>query len=334
MPLALGPQFEGLAVPSADHLIYSVAPIPGYPAYFIGKDNSGNACLLISAPDKDSRPQVPIRLESLEVAFDIPSVVKRGGTVSEGIFTVVRCRTNDAEIIRYFLSIGETLLRILGPTPSHAAIRDTIIRLAHIFQRMQSPAARSVNGLFGELFFIRRSHNPFRVLAAWRVQDISRFDFNSGSLRVDVKTASGRQRIHAFSYDQCNPPSGTLAVVASMFVEQAASGISLQEIVREIERIVATNTDLVLKLHETVAETLGRSLREALNVCFDHRLAASSLQFYDLRAIPAVRDMLTPGVSDIHFRSDLSGGSVVSLEQLIDREPLLIDFLPEGWKRS
>ena len=51
-----------------------------------------------------------------------------------------------------------------------------------------------------------------------------------------------------------------------MFVEQAAGGISLQEIVREIEGIVATNTDLVLKLHETVAETLGRSLGEALGI--------------------------------------------------------------------
>src|ERR1041385_3536774 len=77
MPLALGPLFEGLPVPTADHPIYSVAHIPGYPAYFIGKDNNANACLLISAPDKESRRHVPIRLESLEVAFDIPSVIKR-----------------------------------------------------------------------------------------------------------------------------------------------------------------------------------------------------------------------------------------------------------------
>lgn len=330
MPLALGPLFEGLPVPIADHPIYSVAHIPGYPAYFIGKDNNANACLLIAAPDKESRRHVPIRLESLEVVFDIPSVVKRAAKVSEGTFTVVRYRTNDAEIVRYFLSVAETLLRILGPNPSRAAISDAITRLAQIFQRMQRPATRSVNGFFGELFLIRQSQNPFRALAAWRTQDTSRFDFNADSVRIDVKTAAGRQRIHTFSYDQCNPPSGTVAVAASLFVEQVAGGTSLREIVREIEELVATNTELVLKLHDTVAETLGRSFPEALSVRFDRRLSASSLQFYDLRSIPAVRDEPPPGVSDIHFRSDLSNAAQVDTKRLLEREPSLADFLPQG----
>lgn len=330
MPLALGPLFEGLPVPSADHPIYSVAHIPGYPAYFIGKDNEANACLLIAAPDREAHRHVPIRLEHLEVVFEIPSVIKQAGKVTEGTFTVVRCRANDTEVIRYFLSVGETLLRILGPSPSRAAIGDAITKLARIFQRMLSPATRSVNGLFGELFFIRQSQNPFQVLAAWRTQDSSRFDFNAGSVRLDVKTAAGRQRIHTFSYDQCNPPSGTTAIVASLFVEQTAGGISLQEIVREIETLVATNAELVLKLHDTVAETLGRSLHEALGVRFDDRLSASSLQFYDLRSIPAVRNEPPPGVSDIHFRSDLSSALQADTTRLLEREPSLADFLPEG----
>ena len=288
-----------------------------------------NACLLIAAPDREARRHAPIRLESLEVVFDVPSVVKRSGNVSEGTFTVVRCRSIDAEIIRYFLSVAETLLRILGPNPSRVAISNAITRLAHIFQRLQSPATRSVNGLFGELFLIRQSQSPFRVLAAWRAQDTSRFDFNTGSVRMDVKTAAGRQRIHTFSYDQCNPPSGTTAIVASLFVEQIAGGISLRDIIHEIETLVATNTELVLKLHDTVAETLGRSLHEALSVRFDHRLSASSLQFYNLRSIPAVRNEPPPGVSDIHFRSDLSSAPQADTTRLREREPSLADFLPE-----
>jgi hypothetical protein len=329
MPLALGPLFEGLTRPAADHPIYSVAHIHGYPAYFIGKDNNANACLLISAPDKESRRHVPIRLESLEVAFDIPSFIKQSGKVSEGTFTVVRCRSNDGEMVRYFLSVAEILLRILGPNPSRGAISNSITRLAHIFQRLQSPATRSVNGLFGELFLICESLNPFRTLAAWRTQDTSRFDFNTGSVRIDVKTAAGRQRIHTFSYEQCNPPSGTTALVASLYVEQAGGGISLQEIVREIEGLVATNAELVLKLHDTVAETLGRSLNEGLRVRFDRRLSASSLHFYELRSIPAIRDEPPLGVSDIHFRSDLSGLGHIDTRRLLDCDPSLADFLPK-----
>jgi hypothetical protein len=246
------------------------------------------------------------------------------------MFTVVRCRSVDPEIIRYFLSVAETLLRILGPTPTRAAVSDAITRLAHIFQRLQSPATRPVNGLFGELFLIRQSRNPFRALAAWRTQDMSRFDFNAGSVRLDVKAAGGRQRIHTFSYDQCNPPSGTTALAVSLFVEQTAGGVSLRQVVREIETLVVTNFELVLKLHDTVADTLGRSLKEALSVRFDRRLAASSLQFYDLRSIPAVRNEPPPGVSDIHFRSDLSGAPRADIRRLLDRDPSLADFLPEA----
>jgi len=329
MPLALGILFEGLAVPSADHLIYSVAHIPGYPAYFVGKDNSANACLLVAAPDRESRRQVPIRLESIEVVFDVPSIIKHTGKVTEETFTIVRCRSNETEIVRYFFSVGETLLRILGPNPNRSAISDAIAKLAHIFQRMQNPALRSVSGLFGELFLIRVSQNPFRALAAWRTQDTSRFDFNAGSVRIDVKASSGRQRIHTFSYDQCNPPSGTMAVAASLFVEQAAGGVPLREIIREIEGLVATNAELVLKLHDTVAATLGRTLQEALGVRFDRRLSATSLQFFELRSIPAIRTEPPPGVSDIHFRSDLSNTPHADLKKLLEREPSFADFMPE-----
>jgi hypothetical protein len=329
MALALGPLFDGLPAVSADRLIYSVGPIPGYPAYFIGRDNEGKACLLISVSEQDKRQHAPIRLESLEVLFEVPSLIRRAGKVVEGTFTVVRCRSTDPEIIRYFLSVAETLLRILGPMPERVAVGSAVNRLAHIFQRLQNPPARPVNGLFGELFLIRQSRNPFHVIAAWRPQDTSRFDFNTGDIRLDVKTASGRRRTHTFSYEQCNPPSGTLAIAASLFAERAAGGLSLRDLIREIEGLVATNTDLVMKLHDTVAETLGSSLQEALSVRFDQRLAASSVQFYDLRSIPAIRGEPPAGVSDIHFQSDLSNSPKADMTKLLERQPAMSDFLPD-----
>ena len=97
-----------------------------------------------------------------------------------------------------------------------------------------------------------------------------------------------------------------------------------------ISRFKFTRSELVLKLQDTVAETLGRSLNEGLRVRFDRRLSASSLQFYDLRSIPAVRSEPPPAVSDIHFRSDLSCASQAETSKLIEREPSLADFLPKS----
>jgi hypothetical protein len=332
MDLALSHIYSSLATPTppeGDRLIYSVAPVPGHPGYFIGKDNESHACVLIAVVDRDRRPHAPIRLESLEVQFEVQSLIKAGREISEGTFTVVRCRSPEPEIIHYFLSVCETIVRLLGAQPTRAAIAGAINRLALIFQRLQSPPSRPVNGLLGELFLIRQCHNPILTLAAWRTQDVSRFDFSAGDIRLDVKTTNGRIRAHSFSYEQCNPPTGTTAIAASLFVERLAGGVSLRELILEVERLAGSSTELVMKLHDIVAGTLGNSLPEALSIRFDRRLAASSLQFYDLNAIPAIRGDLPAGVRDVHFRSDLSAAAAISIAGLIAAEPGIADFLPD-----
>ncbi len=331
MEASLEKIFGNINLPSSSEygrVAYSVAPIREVDGYFVGKDNEGKACLLIKIVDHDSCQQAPIRLESLEVQFEVLSLVRSGSATREDTFTVIRCRTAQPEIVRYFLSICATIIGILGVGPSRAAVTGAVNRLVLIFQRLQNPASRGVYGLFGELFFIRQSLSPLRALDAWRTQDISRFDFSTGDIRLDVKATTGRTRIHNFSYEQCSPPPGTIGIVASLFVERTASGMSLGELVADIDRLSNSSADLVLKLHTIVAETLGVTAREALEFRFDLRLAESSLRFYDLRTIPAIRGDTPLGVSDIHFRSDLSGLEEAFLTELAKRDPVLLDLLP------
>ena len=107
-------------------------------------------------------------------------------------------------------------------------------RLAAIFQKTQKPPARTVNGLFGELYLISRSTNPVRTLTAWRTDETARFDFVEGDVRLDVKATTGRMRAHSFSYEQCNSPPNTLSIVASMFVERVSRGITLRILIDDI----------------------------------------------------------------------------------------------------
>jgi DNA mismatch endonuclease Vsr len=83
--------------PNGARRIYAVSPVPGYPGYFIGKDNESHACLLIAVTDRNGRPHAPIRLESLEVQFEVLSLIKAGGETVEGTFTVLRCRSAEPE---------------------------------------------------------------------------------------------------------------------------------------------------------------------------------------------------------------------------------------------
>ncbi len=332
MGLGLAEAFESIDPPPSEDpkkLIYAVVPIPGTTSYFVGKDTEALPCLLAATVDTPGRLQAPIRLESLDVQFDLPCYVRKESTVEQqGTFTVIRCRSHDLETVKYFLSVCETILRIVGDKPTRASLSSAVQRLAAIFQKLQRPPTRSIDGLFGELYVLWRSANPVRALNAWRMDEAARFDFSDGDVRIDVKATSRRSRVHTFSYDQCNPPPGSLAIVASLFVERAANGMTLRSLLSEIERMVSAQADLVFKLHEVAVGTLGASLNESLIQRFDVRLADSSLSLFDLRDVPAIRGPLPVGVSDVHFRSDLSPLRALSIQALIDRDPVFWDLLP------
>ena len=332
MDVSLNDIFDSIVPPrgeNPDKSLYAVMPIPDYDSYFVGKDRESHACLLVTTVDRARKHLPPIRLENLDAQFELHCrISKNQETDREGTFTVIRCRSLELKIIRYFLSVCETVLRMVGDKPAQRAVFEAVNRLATIFQKMHKPPTRSVNGLFGELYVIWRSGNPVRAMNAWRMDEAARFDFSDGEIRLDVKTTSGRVRAHTFSYDQCNPPPSTTAVIISLFVERASGGLALHFLMAEIESMVAAHPDLVLKLHEVVAATLGTSLNEALGITYDMKLANSSLRIFSMSDVPAIRETLPTGVSDVHFRSDLSGLPTLSRQSLVDLDPVFWDLLP------
>jgi hypothetical protein len=323
--------FETIAPPQADAgvQLYAVVSIPGLTSYLVGKDDASRACLLVATAQGARDLHPAIRLETIDVQFDLHCRLKKGtDPASEGVFTVIRCRALDGETIRYFLSVCQTVMKMLGDSPSRSQVAAAVNRLIAIFRRAQNPPSRTLNGLFGELYIISRSRDPAKAVAAWRIDDTARFDFTAGDVRLDVKSSGGRLRMHTFSFEQCNPPPATFGVVASLFAERIARGVSLHSLVERIEGRLAGNADLILKLREVVASTLGSALRDAFDSGFDMRLAESSLRFFRTTDIPAIRGNVPAGVSDVHFTSDLSALQASSAESLAAFGPDIRDLLP------
>ena len=205
---------------------------------------------------------------------------------------------------------------------------DAVRRLVDLFQRLERPSSRSVTGLFGELYAIHASTSPATAVDAWHSAIDDRFDFSIGDVRLEVKASSTRQRAHSFSLEQCTPPPATLGILLSLFVETSGGGLSLLELVERIERHLDGNLDLILKLQETVAEGLGATAATALSMRFDEDLARSSLQVYELIAIPAVRDGVPSEVSQVRFRSDISRTPIADVAALIAQHQQARALLP------
>jgi hypothetical protein len=318
MLLDLAGLLDGLESPGPGEGVFTVREIPGLGAHFVGRDDQSHACVLVSAVDGGYR--APLRLSGLDVQYGLECVVKLPGCPElRRAFTVIRCTAEGQQVERYFLYVMGSVVSLFGEQPRLQFIAETIMRLAAIFQRLSSAARESVTGLIGELVLIAKSSDPVAAIAAWRQDPEERYDFVCRDLRLDVKASMTRRRVHGLSYEQCAVPSGAVGVLASLFVERSAGGFSLEQLIEFIARRIGSDSAMVFRMQQTIADTLAADLPHALSFGFDFDMAAASLAFFDLGMIPAVRGALPPGVGQVRFVSDLSTATPIDSVSLCDR---------------
>ena len=295
----------------------SAARIPGYGNYRLAKDSSGSPCLLLrQAPS--ATPTSPIRLQNLIVSYGVPCVITcPDNDQEEGTFTIVKCSNVDPSLFPHFLKILSPIIVTLGTAPTAAAVRRAISGLVELFQALTTPAKKSVQGLWAELFVIRYASNPSDLARAWHGSPGEHIDFVSGRHRIEVKSSSTRERIHHFSLLQLTPPVQARLLVASVFVESIGGGVSLRQITDEIRTILSEDPVLLARFDAVFYATLGASWMEAMEERFDSELASESLQFFDSLQIPKVGGPIPLPVSGVRFTSDLSGVPIVDTATLL-----------------
>jgi hypothetical protein len=309
--------FTDLPVPTSHDAVesFSAASLPGA-AHRIAKDTHGWPALLLSSLSAvGEHPR--IRLEHLDIQHGVLCrITNSRGVTEDGTFTIVRCTESDAELTRYFLRAFDPILRSLGSNPTAPAISRAVNSLAELFRALTQPPSKSVSGLWAELLVIRQASDPVALLHAWHISLEDKFDFNAGAQRVEVKSTSQRVRIHNFSLEQLMPPTGSRVIVASLFVEKAGGGTSVESLKDEIRELAEARPELQERLDRVVASTLGSTLRQSLTERFDRELACESMLWFDGGAIPIIPTPLPWGISDVHFRADLSQCPPISRQTL------------------
>jgi hypothetical protein len=308
--------FKTLPTPTKEDLqSFSVVQI-GTTLHKVGKDVLGCPVLLISTTSGQNGPK--IHLEHLEVQHLVRCHVINDKKTEEGTFTVIRCTNTDEELTRYFFNYIGPVLRILGPTPSSGEISRAIVHLVELFRALTQPSIKSTSGLWAELFVINNAKDPVALLNSWHSNPGEKYDFNSNAQRLEVKSTSGRNRIHHFSLEQLVPPLGCEAIVASLFVESSGGGVSLGDLIQRIKVFLIKNPELEEKLDYIVANTLGNLLRQSMNYRVDYQLAQESLIIFNAQSIPKISEPLPAGISDVHFKVDLTRCRPSSKQELLD----------------
>lgn len=265
---------------------------------------TGTPGLLIQTAVEGAIPP-HIRLSGLTASFGVACTVAVNGTApQERKISILEC-TAPEEARPIFAEFGGSFLRLLGERPTMAQAAAAVTRFAAIFASLTRPSRQSVTGLIGELMLLALSSDAASAITCWRASQVDHFDFVAPDARVECKASSSGMRLHSLSWEQCNPPPGP-ALVASLFVESAGGGTSVRELMACIEDRLVGKPEAATRLRETVAATMGAALRSCLDVRFDEAVCRASLQWFDLRAVPAIHGELPEGVSNLRFTSNLS----------------------------
>ena len=312
--------------PEGDHFMFAT-PFPGHENHRIAKTEDGYPSVLIRIKNEaNSRPSLPVVLRYIQVNYSTEYRIRRkSGEIEEGDFASIICKSYEHAFVRYFFATMSGLLDAIGDVPSSEVVTGLIRTLLQLFRAMALPASRTVQGVWAELFIVATSRIRLEVARAWHSSPVDRYDFSMGTQRVEVKSSSSRERRHRFSFAQLDPPVGAHLWIASLFVERAAGGLTLSNLIDRASAGLPSDEHSRLRL--LVAETLGEDFEIALDRAFDAELAAESLRYYKSADIPSLAPPLPFGVSDVNFVADLSTASPIVPHEI--QSSALLRALPE-----
>jgi Putative PD-(D/E)XK family member, (DUF4420) len=276
--------------------------------YMVGVDRDGYANFLVRV---ESGPaQAPILTTNLEAAFGIQCDVSIDDLIERMNLVRVKCRDTDPRTVSHFYAICESLINILGDSPTAFEVQDAISRLASLFMSLNSTPRATVSGLIGELVLILALEDSAAAVLSWRMRDFDRVDFVFDRARVEVKSTTSSVRRHILSHAQANSPGLLPTLFASVFVEFLDHGVSVADLVDMIAERMKTPAQ-IFKLRETVGETMGSDVLTLGERYLDLDLSLGSLQLFAASDIPAIRGELPSGVSAVQFESDFSAAAPI-----------------------
>jgi len=316
--------------PGAEGEVFATLQIPGVPCHLLGRDAAGLFAVLISIDTSyPLGPLPPVRLENLSVTHAARcAVVRPGEAPGTGVFSVVRCLSKDPPLVELFIEVMASVSQQFPTPPAVGDAAQVLDRVIRLFRDLGRLSNRTIQGLWSELFVIARSTDPTIVANSWRSSVFDRCDFATADQRLEVKSTTGTVRAHAFSADQLRVPTDTTGVVASLFCQRSAGGVSVGDIWSTVRRRIASEPNLLLRVDGIVAETLGDAWRESLQLRYDWQTAKDSLRFFSMGSIPSVGS-IPPELTEVRFRADLSRVEPLSATALIQHGGLLAAVAPE-----
>lgn len=284
---------------------FNALQLPGRPSFRVGRGGDGSVVLLTPA-EVDAHVGAPTRLRRLTAhARAVVRVEGPGHPPADELVGFLELRDLGEDLVPAFCGIAATVVDLVGDSPAPGAVRAALRHVVRLFE--PRPGGKgSVLGIWGELLTALSSAAPARFIEAWHVDIDDRFDFAAPASRLEVKTTQSGSRAHEFDLAQLSPVEGAVVHVASIVTTATSAGTSVGELVDELQTMLADRMDLILKIYDVIAETLGEDwVTSTRGLRWDRTQAEAGLRLLRAEDVPSIRQELDPTILWVRLKVDV-----------------------------
>ena len=296
---------------------FTVARVPGHDNVFLGIDIAGHPGLFVQANEGALEPPLRTAKVSLQLGqhYRLAAI---GESPRSELLHALRCEASEAAEVDTFLILVEAFLaRYVGQHVDERALTSFFRSMVRLFAVVPAKDLQSERqGLWGELFVMSRERGLAFWAPFWHNETTRRFDFSTLSKKVEVKTALGTERIHHFSHRQIYALQGEEIVIASMLLREEDAGLSLRQLI-QLARQALSVTEHYLKLEGSVRRA-GMESTDDEGPVYDSHEAEHTLSWFRSTEAPHFCMPEPPGVSQTHYRVDLSTAPQIQKRELSD----------------
>ena len=294
--------------------VYAVIHFEGYDTHFLGINNDNHLALLLKTKNLNNDRFINFKGKNLKILFDRKSAINSEGIDKNERFTVLHLISDKRSIQNYFVDICKILIKNIGENPKIATVQKELENVKDIFLNLNKSKIKEELGLWGELYFIYTQKNKEKAVSSWHLNARDRIDFNSGNVKVEVKTTLSNERKHTFKLNQLRNHYKESVLICSIMTVEIENGISIKDLVHKISEDLNDNSKF--KLFEKISAVLGNELLTMNYRYFDESTALESLRLYNSDEIPAIeKDCFSQEISKVVFTSNLTNSIAVDLNK-------------------
>lgn len=271
----------------------------------IGIDDKDYINFLIVCKNNTNTKIATFDGDYLNIEYDEPVTIQEKQTIKKEKCVVIVLMTHDSDIEKLFIYFIDILLKNLPKNPDVTVVEELLEEFSKFFtKKIKHNISEKVEiGLWGELCLISSSKNIPFLVDCWHKNKSDIFDFNDGSVVLEVKTTKSlKHRKHFFKYEQLKSQKSKNVFVCSIVTEEIIKGKKIDDLVKMIDVKLTNNQKL--NFYKTISDTLNGASFMNCNLTLDYTSAINHIKLYNTNIIPTISQ--PPSLIDkIVFRVDL-----------------------------